>query len=200
MTQFASDLAKQVLDAIEPMCLRLRTEMQDNRRRFDLELAAFEKRLPDIVRTIVEDMLAAPAQLPLAHSFKAGIIYLAGSLVTHSSGLWQALDNTGEEPGQSGVCRLLANGVNDLSGFIDEADPRLLTIRQRFASGDTINLEIRLPFAIHRGKWSAATSYQQGDEVTFNGSTWRAVREASTCPPGPDWLLVAQSAKRLPAS
>jgi hypothetical protein len=197
MSEFATGLAKEVLDAIEPMLLRIRREQAERR-------AKFEKALPGLIRKIVEEALtealAVPARLPLAHSFKAGIIYLAGSLVTHSAGLWQALDNTGDEPGTTGVWRLLANGINDLSGIMTEEDPRLLTIRQRFASGDTINLEIRLPLAIHRGKWDATTPYQQGDEVTHNGSTWRAVRDATgACPPGPDWLLVAQSAKRIPA-
>jgi len=177
---FATEVAKLVLDAVEPMFLRIREEQRDFEQRIDRKLRESHD----------------PVRINHAHSFVKGIAYLAGAIVTHRGGCWQALDNTGDEPGDSGMWRLLANGLWDISGFVDEADPRLLTITNSMASGERINLEVRLPLPIHRGRWEATTIYQQGDEVALGGSSWRAVRnDVGSKPPGPDWLLVAQKAK-----
>lgn len=193
----AQDLARYVFDAVEPMVLRVRREQQERQEKFEEALQAkFEAGMRVLIREMIQEVLAMPARMGQVSSFVVGIVYLAGSIVTHRGGTWQALDNTSSEPGDSGLWRLLANGLTDIGGFMSEDDPRLLTLQHHLASGDTINLEVRLPCPIHRGLWRAdAVPYQQGDEVAWNGSSWRAVRETTACPPGPDWLLVAQAAR-----
>jgi hypothetical protein len=181
----AADMARQFFDAVEPMMLQLRQEFRERQEKFERE-----------VRAQLAERIAQAAQFGIVHSFVAGLAYFANTLVTHRCGLWQALNNTGEEPGEGADWRLIAGGIADISGFIDECDPRLLTLAHQMSSGATVNLELRLPLPLHRGKFVAGEIYQPGDEVTWTGSTWRAAKETSAEPPCPDWLLVAQRGER----
>jgi hypothetical protein len=186
----AAALAREVFDAVEPMLLRLRQEQQE-----------FHRSLERLVNAIVDARVATklaeiarPYQPPT--TFAVDRIYPAGRLATYRGGLWQALDDTGQEPGTGADWRLLANGIADISGFLDEDDPRLMTFAVNMSSGDTVNLAASLPIPVHRGPWQAEATYQPADEVFHNGSSWRARRETKSAPPGDDWLLVASRGER----
>ena len=181
----ADDMARDFWDAVEPMVLQVRKELMARQEKFEAE-----------IRARLEAKLVQQQQLGTIHNFVAGLAYFGNTLVCHCGGLWQALNNTGEEPGKGNDWRLIANGVRDISGFVDENDPRLLTFCHLMSGGETVNLEVRLPLPLHKGRFEAGTEYQQADEVAWIGSTWRAIRATRTEPPSADWLLVAMKGER----
>jgi len=185
----ANDVARDFFDAVEPMLLEMRKEIrQEMRERLDKFEAEIRGKLAEKATQV--------AQIGMIHNFVQGLVYWGNTLVTHRGGLWQALNNTDQEPGEGTDWRLIANGLADISGFVDENDPRLLTLAHRLAGGSTINLEVRLPLPLHRGTFEAGTAYEAGDEVAWNRSTWRAVRSTTSEPPSADWQLVAKAGER----
>jgi len=190
----AAGLARQFLDAVEPFLLQLRHEQAERLAAFQESLGAYVEAIVD--RRLCERMIAQAVPLQACGLYTAGIHYRPGALATHRGGLWQARDDTQAEPGTGLDWRLIANGIADLSGSVDENDPRLMTFSMHLASGDQINLEHRLPLPLHRGRYEAGTEYQQGDEVALNGSSWRARETTMTSPPGSAWLLVAKTGER----
>jgi hypothetical protein len=185
VTRSADDMAREFFDAVEPMFLQLRKELNDRQDKFEAE-----------IRAKLAERSAQAAQIGTVHNFVEGLAYWGNTLVAHRGGLWQAINNTGEEPGTGNDWRLLANGVSDISGYVDEDDPRLLTIGHQMSSGATVNLEVRLPLPLHKGRYEPGTEYQQGDEVAWSGSTWRAATATKTEPPSADWRLVAKAGER----
>jgi hypothetical protein len=185
MTGVAESAARDFWDAVEPMILEVRNEMRARQDKFERE-----------VRASLAEKATQAAQLGMIHNFADGLVYWGNTLVTHRGGLWQALNNTAEEPGVGADWRLIANGLADISGFQDENDPRLLTLAYQMSSGSTVNLEARFPLPLHLGKFETGKTYEPGDEVAWTGSTWRAVRPTSGEPPSADWLLVAKAGER----
>ncbi len=181
----ADDRAREFWDAVEPMILQVRKEMHDRQDKFEAE-----------IRAKLAERAAQMAQIGTIHNWVDGLAYWGNTLVTHRGGLWQAINNTGQEPGLGGDWRLIADGLNDISGYMAEEDPRLLTLVHEMSGGSIVNLELRLPLPLHKGRYEPGTEYQQGDEVAWSGSTWRAAGTTKTEPPSPDWRLVAKAGER----
>ena len=191
-----TDLARQMADIFEPMLHQVRREVLEMQEKFRASLGDL---ISSMVRAEIAETLArlGPAkQMSPAHTWVKGMTYMAGVLVAHRGGLWQAIDNTDKEPGEVVEWRILAEGIADISGFLDPDDPRLMTVVVKQSSGFVTNLETRLPLPLHKGTWQAEAEYLQGDEVSWEGSTWRARVTTKAQPPGPAWALVAKHGER----
>ena len=53
----------------------------------------------------------------------------------------------------------------------------------------------RLPAMEHKGVWNPDTSYDVGDEVIKNGSTYRLMEPSVDAPPSDSWQMVAQGSR-----
>jgi Collagen triple helix repeat (20 copies) len=87
-----------------------------------------------------------------------------------------------------------ADGINGKDGK-DGADGKTVIERLEFDPESKVlrinDHETFLPIPIHRGRWSEAGAYLHGDEVTFGGKVFRAMKSTEE-KPGPtskDWML-----------
>lgn len=132
--------------------------------------------------------LAAPARV-----WREGEIYKLGAAVHCAGGLWQARNDTASRPpGRIGEWLLLCDGIRSVHAYQEGADPRAFGVVVTLASGNIVDLPVRLPLPFHRGAYEATGYYSQGDEVEFQGATWRAQHNAPGAPEGGDgWRLVS---------
>src|SRR5262249_37349732 len=81
--------------------------------------------------------------------------------------------------------------------LVPTGDPRMFLLRSKSFGGDVVDapLEIRVP--VHFGAWNATKLYGLGDEVAWNGCSWRCARRGSDEEPGRSspWLLVAKQGR-----
>jgi len=81
-----------------------------------------------------------------------------------------------------------------LNHFDAKLDGRILALELR--SGDrVVEKHIKIPFQKYCGVYRAGKSYEHGDNVTYGGSQWTAIRDTSTKPPSDDWQLCVQRGK-----
>ena len=131
--------------------------------------------------------LAAPAR-----HWRQGDIYEQNAIAYHAGGLWQARNRTAARPpGRIGEWLLLADGVRAVHAYQEGGDPRAFGIVITLASGVQTDLPFRLPLPLHRGSYQPGALYGQGDEVEWEGQTWRAIHNAPGAPGGDDWRLVS---------
>src|SRR5262249_42729992 len=129
-------------------------------------------------------------------------------LVTHRGGCWQAIDDTAEAP-PGEAWRLVACGIHDVHITRDAENLRRITFSFELSDGSAQNFVDTLPWPIHRGTYQAGRPYEQGDEVAWKGSTWRAKRDTTKEPAArvagtypayygteDDWQLVAKTGER----
>lgn len=93
----------------------------------------------------------------------------------------RGLDGKNGRDGKDGV------GFDDLK--IEYDDERQLTFK--FVSGERVKeMSITLPVPIDRGQYKAGEKYQRGDEVTFGGQVFRAIKVTEDKPTGSkDWRV-----------
>lgn len=115
-----------------------------------------------------------------------------GDVVSHAGSVWQARRAACEDdrPGESAVWRLLITGISGLS--CRQEPGRVL---MEWAEGNE-RREAEIYLGKHLGPWAADAIVRAGDTVTWNGSTWRALRAPLGPPPGPDWSMIAQCGSR----
>lgn len=146
--------------------------------------------LPDIPAMIDDAVATALSNLPTpkdgvglagAHIDRDGILTL-----TMTDGKQVPL---GKVQGADGV------GFDDIKTFFRE-DERTLVIQ--FMKGDrTLEFEHELSIPIHRGVWRDGSEYRKGDNVTFGGSTWIALKHEPEGKPGfgGEWMLITKKGK-----
>jgi hypothetical protein len=106
--------------------------------------------------------------------------------------LWQARNQTSARPpGRIGEWQLLADGIRAVHAYQEGADPRAFGVVVSLASGQQVDLAFRLPLPLHRGNYQAAAFYAAGDEVAWEGATWRARHDAPGAIDSDDWMLVS---------
>jgi hypothetical protein len=110
----------------------------------------------------------ATGKLPIVRPWSEKIYY-EGNVVTHNGAAYQAVQDTGKEPGTSDDWTCIA------------------------ARGD--NGKDALGFKVC-GTYSAEKAYSKHDVVAFNSGSFVALKDgAGTCP-GPDWQLFSGPGKR----
>lgn len=122
-----------------------------------------------------------------------GASYEAGDIGTFAGGLWQAKQATPLLPHEAPeVWRCLADGVQEVRTV---ANGRDITVEVVRSTGTVLASNLYIPYPVHRGTYAEGEVYAEGDEVASNGSTWRALCDTSTAPPGDDWQVVAMRGK-----
>lgn len=147
----------------------------------------------EIIRQVAEAELRKlpPPAFPAPRQWRAEADYARGTLVRKDGGLaWV---------GDDGQLHWLAHGLTGRARCNQEdGDPRRFRVELDL-SGDAppIGLSFYLPVPIHRGLYHSQGEYELGDEVAWNGSTWRCVALSAGGEPGgsDDWTLVAKQGK-----
>jgi hypothetical protein len=162
------------------------------------ETRAMPDRLTQQVALLPRPRDGRDGYLAIAHSHVAGRVYDPGELCRHRSGTWQAIDRTTETPGPDATTwRVIADGVAEIEPLGDAADPRVFGYAIEQSDGLRRELTTRFPIPLHRRQFASDASYEMGDEVALDGSTWRClVERATTSPPSPEWALIAQRGGR----
>jgi hypothetical protein len=128
----------------------------------------------------------------VASVWRYGSLWREGSLCTDGGALWQATCETGARPpGEFGEWRLIANGLKNVYAHFEPRDPRQFGLVVEHSNGPPFNLSFRLPIPQHCGLWEGDRFYVAGDEVHFNGCTWRCLEEGMGQRPPTGWVLVA---------
>lgn len=109
-------------------------------------------------------------KMPVAKAWLAGVHY-EGDVVTHGGQTWQALKDTGHEPGSS----------------------EWACIAERGADGRDA------PGMVIRGTWTSENEYQALDVVALNGAAFVARTDNPGPCPGEGWQLMSAQGKRGPA-
>lgn len=146
--------------------------------------------LPDIPAMIDDAVATALSNLPTP---KDGV-GLAGAHIDRDGVLTLTMTDGKQVPlgkvqGADGV------GFDDIKTFFRE-DERTLVIQ--FMKDDrTLEFEHELPIPIHRGVWREGNEYRKGDNVTFGGSTWIALKHEPEGKPGfgGEWMLITKKGK-----
>jgi hypothetical protein len=110
-----------------------------------------------------------PGKLPVAWEWIERKVFYEADILTHAGALWQAVRDTGQEPGQSDDWLCLAERGRD-----GEAG-RSITVR---------------------GTWDATQAYRALDMVALNGGSFIARRDDPGPCPGNGWQLIASAGKR----
>jgi hypothetical protein len=142
---------------------------------------------------VAEPARTAPVDLTqAARVWREGDIYDQGAVVHHTGGLWQARQPTAAKPpGRIGEWLLLADGIRAVHAYQEGIDPRQFGVVVTLASGNVIDLPVRLPLPLHRGPYTLDGDYAAGDEVEHDGASFRAI-DLQPGPLGsPGWQLVA---------
>jgi hypothetical protein len=150
--------------------------------------------------------LASPAPtepveiVEIARVWREGAIYEKGAVTVHDGGVWQATQPTAvKPPGRTGEWQLLVDGIRNVLAYQQTADPRHYGFRVVLTSGNWIDLPVRLPMPHHRGPYEPDERYAQGDEVEFEGATFRARQDRPPHAPGygdDGWDLVSARGER----
>jgi len=146
---------------------------------------------------VAEPAMTAPVDLTQpARVWREGDIYEQAAVVFHAGGLWQSRQPTAARPpGRIGEWLLIADGIRSVHAYQEGADPRSFGVVVTLASGNVIDLPVRLPLPLHRGSYDPAIAYHQGDEVAFDRATYRALHDAPGPPSGADWSIVSASGR-----
>jgi integrin beta 3 len=71
-------------------------------------------------------------------------------------------------------------------GFDAEIEGRTITFSLKV--GDQVFTKTaKVSWPIYKGTYQRGQAYEQGDTVTYAGSSWIAKRDTATSPPGDDW-------------
>jgi hypothetical protein len=142
---------------------------------------------------VAEPAMTAPVDLTQpARVWREGDIYEQAAVVFHSGGLWQARQPTAARPpGRIGEWLLITDGIRSVHAYQEGEDPRAFGVVVTLASGNVIDLPVRLPLPLHRGSYDPAVRYLLGDEVAFAGATHRALCDAPGPPDGEGWSIVS---------
>jgi hypothetical protein len=143
------------------------------------------------VRRDIANVMARDWSAELIKDYRLGFQYKAGDLVRHNGGVFQAFTDTDAAPGSDRcgwVC--VINGVADTRFEMSGPHRKHIAV---MTDGRAVSHEWRETFPIHKGKWAEGDVYAEGEEVAWDGCTWRA-KTATGEQPGQsgDWLLVAQ--------
>lgn len=132
--------------------------------------------------------------------YKAGSIYVRGTLVQHRGGVWFANVDTDAEPGEpcSGY-GLVLDGCEPLR--VDAwGDAGELALVYRYASGVVKAIPLGFRPMQHVGIYDHARAYLANDCVTCDGSVWLARAATHEVKPGTDdgaraWQLIVKRGK-----
>lgn len=124
------------------------------------------------------------------------------SLVTHKSGLWQALRNTSDAPftgaGSDWIC--LAAGVEEVTFENIEGDAAALKAVIRDSKGGTYTSMVQMPTPRFLKTWEKEREgeYRFYDSVVEDGHRWLAVKDNPKGPPSKskDWALFGMRGPR----
>lgn len=137
-------------------------------------------------------------RLEAAVTLRSGQEYHELTTGIYRGGLWQAWRDVKGMPIEDGGWKLLADGIHEVRLSYDQ-DGATATLTVERTSGMKQDFTLGLAPVRHLGTWDKETEYSLNDEVSWNGSTWRALRITQGAePPGEDWRLVAQRGKSGP--
>lgn len=150
--------------------------------------------------------LAGPAPtepveiVEIARVWREGAIYEKGAVAIHDGGVWQATQPTAvKPPGRIGEWQLLIDGIFEVHAYQETADPRRFGFRVILTSRNRFEVPVRLPMPHHLGPYELDARYLRGDEVEFEGATFRARHDAPQRAPGSgddEWMLVSARGER----
>lgn len=90
---------------------------------------------------------------------------------------------------------VVVRGVDDITVDLAE-DMRTVTVRHALTDGAVVEKQVKVPALVYREIWREGT-YEQGDAVTRDGSTWicRVARTTATPGSSEDWKLAVKKGR-----
>jgi hypothetical protein len=134
----------------------LRQAAQAEREMLDQALAALEEMLAEAERRLA-------GKLPVVQEWQDGVSY-AGDVRTFQGATWQALRDTGKEPGHDDWILVAERGADGVHG-----------------------LSFRLA-----GTWADGNDYRALDVVTRSGASFAAMQDNPGPCPGDGWQMIAR--------
>lgn len=116
--------------------------------------------------------------LPMIEEGKS---YPSGTYARHMGGLVKATTSGFD---------VIVNGLAAIA--FEQISEREFRAKARLTDGTESTAEFKIPVMLHRGIWQERT-YERGDCVTRDSSTWHCTAESTTtAPPGPHWQLIVR--------
>jgi hypothetical protein len=133
-------------------------------------------------------------------TWKSGDMYPYGTVARSAGGLWYAMRDTDDKPGNDSsgwVC--IVDGVADVA-LVPDADNKTVNVVVTRTSGIKQTLEQRTPYMRYLGVFKKDSEYWEGDSVTLDGSVWVARVDKPTAEPGTtegadQWTLAVKRGK-----
>jgi hypothetical protein len=124
------------------------------------------------------------ADLDVLPSIADGRSYPRGTFAAHSGGVVRAIRDTdpNAETLEEQGWQVVFDGVAALVVSLED-DGRTLVVSSVLTSGRRAVTRMSIPVPLYRGVHQAERTYDPGDSVTYDGSTWIA-REKTTDRPG----------------
>lgn len=123
---------------------------------------------------------------------QGGPPYAKSSIVKHRNGLWQASEDTSDEPGVESPWVLLVDGVERVS----DGDGEHAEVHYCSGRVDMISLPRWAPRFLKT--WGQDTEYAKDDSVVYDRHRWIAVKDNPSGPPNKsdDWVVFAMQGAR----
>jgi hypothetical protein len=94
------------------------------------------------------------------------------------------------EKGERGEIGPMGLGMEDLTAELDEVKGIVTLIAKR---GEHSHVIAELPWTVQRGTYKPGQTYYKWNVITEGGQEWKARRETTSKPPGPDWWLCVRA-------
>ncbi len=121
--------------------------------------------------------------------------YPRGQYVAHRNGLfysYRTTDPVVEKDYEAAGWQVLFAGVADVHEAI-ASDGRTVVTSHELSDGKLLTTQRKVAATIYRHAWKEGKSYEQGDAVTWGGSTWHANRDTGAKPGhSDDWTLMVR--------
>lgn len=133
-------------------------------------------------------------QIPILESIDPARKYARGTCAKHRGGLVSAVRTTdpiGDGDIQAAGWTVVLDGIADFK-IIETDDLRTLGFSITTTSGAKSEIVKTFPVVLYRGVFKLGETYSCGDQVTWGGSSWIAIRDGATMKPGEghsEWQL-----------
>jgi len=166
--------------------------IRDNNDDIDRKISVIKREVKtDLTRALSRDF-----SNELIKDFRQNKTYAPGDMVRHRGGVFQTWTDTDLNPLEkdSGwVC--VVNGLH--SQELKAVGQRGRVLAVEMSDGTILHHSWKEPIPLHQGTWDGTKTYEEADEVMWNGCTWRFQEEKGNSEPGTNenWVLVSQRGK-----
>ena len=186
-----SKQASQEIDKLRDAVLAFEPAYEEKR----LEIDAFKTAVSEQMDTLAQRVIGAHQKLKGWLRGDPG--YQETALVRWKGGVWQALQQTTEEPSVSEHWVLVLDGVTEVASEPTGRPDGSAKQTVHLASGRTFDYETPGVAFTKGGTYAKGESYTQNTVVVKDGCSWLALKDTAEAPGSSDeWTLVGQRGAR----